>query len=325
MDATRHDRHADTGCRNPAACKGAIPMETNTIPMNPMSAADAADLFRRAPQRHIDVGTGHIAYRRVGAGPDVLFVHGWPVSGATFRGLLPFLAPHVTCHVLDLVGCGHSRFDRSSRITLPRHIESLRRVVDVLGLNDVAVVGHDSGGLMARHAFVDDPRLRSMALIDTEQPQGLGWRFRQFLMMSKLPGFPSILGWAVMQRGLRNSRFLLGDCFVDRTLLGGEFEEFFLAPLRDDPDRRWAAGQLIRSFEPRFVADLVRIHPELNVPVQLVWGEHDPFFPVQWAREMLSTFRDAHLHVVSKTKLFSHEERPAEVAEAILPTLLAER
>ena len=27
----------------------------------------------------------------VGSGPDVLFVHGWPVSGATFRLLLPHL------------------------------------------------------------------------------------------------------------------------------------------------------------------------------------------------------------------------------------------
>ena len=46
------------------------------------------------------------AYRRVGVGPDVLFVHGWPVSGATFRTLLPHLVDHVTCHVVDLPGAG---------------------------------------------------------------------------------------------------------------------------------------------------------------------------------------------------------------------------
>ena len=34
-----------------------------------------------------------------------------------------------------------------------QHIETVRRVVDRLGLNQVAVVGHDSGGLIARHAL----------------------------------------------------------------------------------------------------------------------------------------------------------------------------
>ncbi len=50
-----------------------------------MTPEAAADLFRREPDRYLDVGAGEVAYRRVGEGPDVLFVHGWPVSGATFR------------------------------------------------------------------------------------------------------------------------------------------------------------------------------------------------------------------------------------------------
>jgi len=290
--------------------------------MTTLTASEAADLFRTAPARYVEVDNGDIAVRRVGTGPDVLFVHGWPVSGATYRGLLPYLAPHVTCHVIDLVGAGDSRFDRSSRIDLPGHVAGIRRVVDALGLDDVAVVGHDSGGMMARHAMAGDPRLRAMGLIDTEQPQGLNWRFRQFLMMSRMPGFERLLGWAVARPILRRSNSLLGGCFTDRSLLDGEFEEFFLAPLHDDPRRRWAACQLIRSFDRSFVTDLAQIHRALTVPVQLVWGEDDPFFPVAWAREMVSTFSAAHLHVVPDAKLFSHEEKPEAVAAALLPTLL---
>ena len=48
-----------------------------------ITTEQASDLFRRPPERFLDVGTGEVAYRRVGSGPDVLFVHGWPVSGAT--------------------------------------------------------------------------------------------------------------------------------------------------------------------------------------------------------------------------------------------------
>jgi len=288
--------------------------------MTALTNTHASDLFRMAPERYIDVGEGEVAYRRVGTGPDVLFVHGWPVSGATFRCLLPYLAPHVTCHLIDLVGAGQSRFRRSSRIGLSNHITSVQKVVDALGVDNIALVGHDSGGMIARHAMVDDPRLRAMALINTEQHQGLHWRFLQFIIMGKIPGFERVLAWAASKPWLRKNRYLLGDCFTDRTLLDGEFEEFVLTPLKD-PKLRWAAGKLIRSFDLRYVRELKKIHARLNVPIQLVWGEDDPFFPIKWAREMVGTFSNASLEVLPNTKLFSHEERPAEVAEAILPVL----
>ena len=61
-----------------------------------LSQADATQLFRDEPTRWIDVGAGEAAIRTDGSGPDVLFVHGWPVSGATFRNVLPHLVEHVT-------------------------------------------------------------------------------------------------------------------------------------------------------------------------------------------------------------------------------------
>lgn len=289
-----------------------------------LSAYDAANLFRETPHRLIDVGHGEVAYRCVGSGPDVLFVHGWPVSGATFRCLLPYLTPNVTCHIIDMVGTGQSRFQRNPNISIDLHIKSVRSVVDALKLDNVALVGHNSGGMIARHAMVGDSRLRAMALVNTEQPQGLNWRFRQFLSMSKFPGFMNLLAWAAMKPGLRKNKFLLGDCFIDRSLLNGEFEEFFLAPLQQNLDLRWAAGQLLRSFKESYVTELHEIHNRLNVPVQLVWGEQDPFFPIAWAKEMASTFPNTRLHVLPNAKLFVHEERPEEVSQAILPTLLGD-
>ena len=124
--------------------------------MTTLTAAAASDLFRRDPDRWLDVGAGDAAYRRVGSGPDVLFVHGWPVSGATFRLLLPHLADHVTCHVIDFPSAGSSRFGADTTLSIGQHIETVRRVVDQLELDEIAVVGHDSGGLIARHAMAGD-------------------------------------------------------------------------------------------------------------------------------------------------------------------------
>lgn len=63
----------------------------------------------------------------------------------------------------------------------------------------------------------------------------------------------------------------------------------------------------------------------MSVPVQLVWGAADPFFPVQRAREMLQGFANADLTVIENASLFCHEERPNEVAAALLPVLLRSR
>ena len=290
-----------------------------------ISAAAAADLFRSAPDTFLDVGTGKVAYRRVGNGPDVLFVHGWPVSSATFRTLLPHLTDHVTCHLIDLPGAGSSQFTADSPLTIESHIHSVRRVLDLLELSQVAVVGHDSGGMIARHAMAGDSRLRTLGLIDTEQSTGLSWKFKSFIAGRRLPGFGTALGWLAGQPRLRRSRLVLGDAFFDRSLLDGEFDEFFLQPLHQSRAHRDAAIKLLRSFDYQHIRDLGALHRRINVPVQLVWGEHDRFFPVEWARTMVADFHDAHLDVIKGAGLFSHEERPADVAQALLPVLTSTR
>jgi pimeloyl-ACP methyl ester carboxylesterase len=289
-----------------------------------MTPTEASDLFRREPDRFLDVGAGEAAYRVVGTGPDVLFVHGWPVSSATFRLLLPHLVDQVTCHLIDFPSAGSSRFDADTPMSIRQHIETVRRVLDLLELDEVAVVGHDSGGLIARHAMVGDPRLRAMGLINTE-PADPGWRFTSFIAARHLPGLSAGLGWVAGKPRLVRSKAVFGDAFADRSLLGGEFTEFFLAPLHEIPARREAAVKLLRSFDMHLVTDLPGVHRRLDVPVQLVWGDKDPFFPVARAKAMVAEFPDARIEVIEGAGLFSHEERPADVARALLPTLTGTR
>jgi pimeloyl-ACP methyl ester carboxylesterase len=124
---------------------------------------------------------------------------------------------------------------------------------------------------------------------------------------------------------LRRHPLVLGAAFSDPTLLDDEFDEFFLRPVNTVRARRDAAARLLGSFDVQLVHDLTAVHQRIEVPVQLVWGEHDAFFPLKWAEEMVDTFPDARLSVVRGAGLFSHEERPDVVAEALLPTLLGTR
>jgi pimeloyl-ACP methyl ester carboxylesterase len=121
---------------------------------------------------------------------------------------------------------------------------------------------------------------------------------------------------------LRRSKFLLGDAFVDPARLDGAFDELFLQPLFRDPRHLGAAIRILRSFDMGLVHGLAALHREIQAPVQMVWGDRDPFFPLPQAREMAASFPRAKLHVVEGGGLFVHEERPEEVARALLPVLV---
>jgi len=286
----------------------------------PLTESDAAQLFREEPDGFLDIGAGEVAHRKVGSGPDVLFVHGWPVSGATWRKLLPHLVDHVTCHVIDLPSAGSSRFDAGTPMSIQQHITSVQRVVDLLGFDKIAVVGHNSGGMIARHAMAGDQRLRSMGLINTEPPNP-SWRFRSFIAARRLPGFSAGLGWVAGQPKIRASKLVFGDAFADRALLDGEFAEFFFHPLHNNTIARDAAVRLLRSFDMSHVTGLLATHRQLDVPVKLVWGDRDPFFPADRAKAMVSTFPNASIDIIEGAGLFSHEEAPTDVATSLLPTL----
>jgi haloalkane dehalogenase len=160
-----------------------------------------------------------------------------------------------------------------------------------------------------------------MGLIDTEQSTGLSWKFRSFIAGRHVPGFGAALGWLAGRPRLRRNPLVFGDAFADRSLLDGEFDEFFLRPLHRSPAHRRAAMRLLRTFDHSLVRDLDGLHRRIDVPVGLVWGELDRFFPVHRAEEMVASFPDARLDVIAGAGLFAHEERPAEVARALLPLL----
>ena len=83
--------------------------------------------------------------------------------------------------------------------------------------------------------------------------------------------------------------------------------------------------RLLRSFDYQLVRDLGALASTIRRARALVWGEQDMFFPLDWARTMVADFPHATLHVIPNAGLFAHEERPTDVAQALLPTLTTER
>lgn len=279
--------------------------------------------FTRPPETFLDVGHARLAYRRLGSGPDLLLLHGWPVSSATFHEIAPALAERFTCHLIDLPGAGHTQWDAGTPISIAGHSETVCRAVESLGLERYALVAHDSGAAIGRYAAARAPeRLVAMVLGNTEIPGYTPPLLTRLLRLLRLPGGQAVFRLALRIGVLRRSNLGLGTAFADRSLLDGAFYEHAIAPILRS--REAAAGQmaLLDGFDPSDFDGLVEAHAAINAPVQLIWGDADPWFPLEEARGMLPQFSGgAELQILPGGKVFAHEEFAAEFVGHALPFL----
>src|SRR5258706_13327280 len=109
-----------------------------------------ARAFLDTPLSFEDVGTAEIAYRTFGSGPPLLLLHGWPLSGFTFRHLLPRLSASFTCIVPDSPGAGDTRVRGDHDFSFRGQAASYARFVDRLDLRSFDVLAHDTAATIAR-------------------------------------------------------------------------------------------------------------------------------------------------------------------------------
>lgn len=309
----------------------------NTIPRSPSSKPPSSGSL--SPSRHslaqpfdahapwlpvlrlLDVGHSKLAYRCVGTGPDLMFVHGWPLHAATFRKLLPRLSQHFTCHLLDLPGCGDSEWGPRSRMKMDDHIESIRQAIEQLGLSRYALLAFDSGGLMARFVAEGNPAVCGLVLGNTEITEHVAWQVRLYGVATKLlgaGGFATLL----KSRMFRRSSLAFGGSFSDLTMLEGDFHELFVAPLLEQPRVLTGQMQQLIGFDLSATERLAAVHRRISAPVLFIWGEDDPFFPLKRARRMLDEFAaGAQMVTLKPAKLLVHEERPEAFVKAAVPFL----
>jgi pimeloyl-ACP methyl ester carboxylesterase len=98
----------------------------------------------------------------------VLLVHGFPQTSHEWRHQIPVLA--AAGHPVYAVDTrGYGRTDKPRiRITRAMLADDVLAFCDALNLQDVALIGHDWGGMIGFKVAIDNPaRIRKLALIDT--------------------------------------------------------------------------------------------------------------------------------------------------------------
>jgi pimeloyl-ACP methyl ester carboxylesterase len=272
--------------------------------------------------REVDTGTARLPYRVFGSGRALLLVHGFPLSGFTWRRVLPELSRHYTCYVPDLPGMGDSRWTDATDFSFPGQGRTLKALVDRLGLERYAVLAQDTGGTFARYlALADGARIEKLALINTEIPRHRPPWIPLYQLLMRVPGIPAALGVLLRSRAFLRSPMGFGGCFADLGLIDGDFTEHVVEPLVRSAQRRDGVRRYLIGAKWDAVDALEREHARLAMPVRLIWGADDPTFPVELARPMAKQLPDAHLVEIPGGRLLVHEEKPAEVASAVVEFL----
>lgn len=132
----------------------------------------AVGMFRDFIDETISVENWALRVRRAGRGPAVLLLHGHPRTGSTWHRVAPDLvAEGFTVVVPDLPGYGRSRgpAPTADHATHSKRAaaRALAELMQTLGHDQYAIVGHDRGSYVALRLALDHPeRVTRVALMD---------------------------------------------------------------------------------------------------------------------------------------------------------------
>jgi pimeloyl-ACP methyl ester carboxylesterase len=268
------------------------------------------------PTAYLDVGHSELAYYRFGdTGPDLFFVHGWPVDSRTFRHVLPFLTSRFRCHLVDLPGAGRTRCSDDSQIDIAVHGATVRRAIDQLGLKRFALVAHDSGGVVARVAAAGDPRVTSLVVAGSEIPGFRPWLIQAYAALARVPMTDRLMQRLMALRAVRTSPLGFGGCFTNADYTEGEFRGLFIDPMLGSLAVLRKHMALMRTLDFARIDELADVHARIQAPTRLIWGTDDPFFPIELARNMATQFAGgAEFVEIAGGKLFCQEDHPEEFA-----------
>lgn len=118
---------------------------------------------------YVRVPWGELHYARCGEGDPVVLIHQTPRSSDEFRDVLPLMGAHFDVIAPDTAGFGASDLPGGAVETIELYADGVELLLDGLGLDRVALVGHHTGGLVALEVAAR-PSQRARALVLSSTP-----------------------------------------------------------------------------------------------------------------------------------------------------------
>jgi len=266
-------------------------------------------------RRLVPTRSGDVSCLDLGEGPVALFVHGVGTNAYLWGNVLAALRGERRCIALDLPLHGATPARADQDFSLAALAQVLEDLCDALGLTDVDLVAHDTGGAVAQIFAARHPaRLASFTLTncdthDNVPPEEFQPTVELAASGALAPAAPALLA---DPDAARAAVFASGYEHPER--LSDETIRAYLEPVLGTPERARSFERFLTSLRPD---DLLAVEPQLaalEVPTLVVWADADPFFDVAWAYWLRDTIPGVREVVVLEgAKLFFPDERAAEL------------
>jgi pimeloyl-ACP methyl ester carboxylesterase len=258
-----------------------------------------------------------VCFRRGGAGPVLLLLHGMGDSSRAWIPAMRLLQRSYTVLAPDLPGHGSSS-NPLGDYSLGSHASSMRDLLDLLSIERVTVVGHSFGGGVAmQFAYQFPSRCERLVLVDAG---GLGREVTWILRLATVPAaeyvMPVLFPVLMRRWGDSVARFL-----CDRGIRNGRAAEVWRSYRSlTDPGNRAAFVRTARAvIDPggQSVCAVNRLYLVAQMPTLIVWGDQDKIIPLVHAFQAHQAIPDSRLEVVQGAGHNPHVEVTARFARIL--------
>jgi pimeloyl-ACP methyl ester carboxylesterase len=236
-------------------------------------------------QHTVVTPSGRIAYLEQGDGPVALFVHGVLLNGHLWRHQLENLSDIRRCIAVDLLAHGDTEIADSQDVSVTANANMLREFLDALKIDQVDLVGNDSGGGVAQiFAALHPECVRSLTLTNCDTHDN--WppdAFKPFLAMAAAGGLGGTLNAMLSDKNVYRSQQALGPAYEHPDQVSDETIDRYLRPLVRDERRTENLRRFLARFDNQHTLAIEAKLKTLKSPTLIVWGTDDIYFDVKWA------------------------------------------
>jgi pimeloyl-ACP methyl ester carboxylesterase len=262
--------------------------------------------------RHV----GRLRYHDIGAGPPIVFVHGALVNANLWRKVVPALADDFRCVCLDMPFGAHvEAMPSDADLTPPAVADMVADASDAIGLDDVTLVGNDTGGAICQLVITRRPeRIGRLVLTSCDTYDNFPPKMMQPLMpILRLPGVVRALLAPTRFRSVRERVF---GSFVKRPIDEAALDSYALPALRDAGVRR-DIRKFLTGLHKRYTLEAADRFRDFRKPALIAWSRQGKIFPREYGERLAADLPDARLEWIDDALFLSPEDRPDRVAELI--------
>jgi pimeloyl-ACP methyl ester carboxylesterase len=268
-------------------------------------------------RKEIDLPAGRVRYREAGEGKPVVFVHGYLVDGRLWDGVVDELSSQgYRCLAPDWpIGAQQIAMNPNADLTPPGVAAIIASFLDALDLEDVTIVGNDSGGAMSQVLVTRHPeRIGRLVLTncDTHEnfPPGM---FKAMPPLAKLPGGMTVLSAPFRVPAVARKAF---EPFA-RTAIPPELVASWMEPATKDPDVMRDLKKVTIGMNKRHTLAAAAKLRGSELPILLTWAPGDKYFPISYAERLAGEAGNAKIVQVPGSKTFVPLDQPKRLAEEI--------